>query len=247
MTYFQDLSKAQRDSFLAAHDYFSDAAHEPVYEQLIELVASLQGWLEYYVKTDRFPENVGNFFAEAVNDAILAYYFARVGTWRPAYQSLRSTLENSLYFLYYKDHPVELKLWEAQQHRMGFTALHGYLKGHPDLAVFNLQITGLEAIDASYASLSRAVHGSVEYFRMVSKAPNQELPSIHVHSPIELSHFKTALRKLVEAINQLFVAVFRADLQGTSLPLLRQGVANTIGPKRRTLIKTLFKVTLQKP
>jgi hypothetical protein len=194
MSYFHDLSKAQKEAYEDAHAFFGDKAHEKTYEVLIGAVSSLNCWLEYYVRTNRFSEEVSDFFAEAVNDAILAYSFARVGTWRPSLQSLRSTLENTLFFLYYKDHPVELQLWQQQKHRIGFTDLVAYFKGHPLLAGFNHQTdTGIVRLEDAYSSLSKAVHGSVSYFRMVNMAPLQELPSTHVTDVVELSRFRTTM------------------------------------------------------
>lgn len=106
---------------------------------------------------------------------------------------MRSTLENTLYFLYYKDHPVELQLWQQQRHRLGFTDLIAYFKGHPLLAEFNHQSeTGIVALEDAYASLSKAVHGSVSYFRMVSKAPLQELPSFLL---LTRSNFRVSVRR----------------------------------------------------
>lgn len=247
MSYFQTLSQSQKNAYEDAHAFFGEKVHEKTYEELIGAVSSLNCWLEYYVRTDRFPQEVSDFFAEAVNDAILAYSFARVGTWRPALQSLRSTLENTLHFLYYKDHPVELQLWQQQRHRIGFTDLVAYFKAHPLLAGFNHQSdTGIVALEDAYASLSKAVHGSVSYFRMVSKAPLQELPSIHVADAVELSRFKSTVRDLIEAVNQLLVANFRESLQGAALPALRHGIAVTVSPGRRTAIKKAFGVSLQK-
>jgi hypothetical protein len=247
MSYLQTLSQSQKQAYEEAHRFFGDQTHEKTYEELISAVSSLNCWLEYYVRTNRFAEEVSDFFAEAVNDAILAYSFARVGTWRPALQSLRSTLENTLHFLYYKDHPVELQLWQQQRHRLGFTELISYFKGHPLLAGFNHQSeTGIVQLEDAYASLSKAVHGSVSYFRMVSKAPLQELPSIHVADPVELLRFRSTLRDMVEAMNQLLVAIFRESLRGAALPALRHGIAATVSASRRAAIKKSFSVSLLK-
>lgn len=245
MSYFQSLSASQKAAYLKAHSFFSDPAFEKTYEDLMKSVASLQSWLEYYVNTNRFDAKVSAFFTEAVNDAILAYSFARVGTWRPALQNLRSTLENSLCFLYYKDHPVELMLWARQKHRVGFSDLSQYFKAHPLLCDYSHQSeTGIDTLDKCYSGLSKAVHGSVDYFRMVKNSPLERLPSIHVKDAIELSRFKTTLKTLVEALNQLLVAMFRESLQGASLPSLRQGIAGAVSASKRARIKKSFNVML---
>lgn len=245
MSYLRDLSRSQKNAFLNAFEFFSDGAHQKTYEDLIASISSLQSWLEYYVTTANFESKVIDFFSEAVNDAILAYSFARVGTWRPALQSLRSTLENSLYFLYYKDHPIELLLWEKQKHRLGFTDLNLYFKGHPLLCGHNHQIeTGIDAIEKSYAELSKAVHGSVAYFRMVGKSSFEYLPSIHVKDAVELSRFRSIVRRLIEGINQLFVAMFSESLQGAALPSLRQGIAGAVSAAKRAAIKKSFNIML---
>lgn len=245
MGYFSDLSDSQRHAYLDAHAFFSDSGSEKSFTGIISSIASLQSWLEYFVSA-RFNASVSAFFTEAVNDAILSYSFARVGTWRPALQSLRSTLENCLFFLYYKDHSVELALWSRQKHRIGFTELCHYLRAHPDLSDRNHQSeTGIEHLEKAYSQLSQAVHGSVDHFRMVVKtSSSHELPAIHVKSPVELSRYRTMLRQLVEALNQLLVAVFREHLQGAALPALRQAIAAAVSAKKKALAKNVYNVVL---
>jgi hypothetical protein len=246
MSLFSDFSNTQISAFTEAHGFFSDSASEKQFNSIFSSIASLQAWLEYFVDTNRFSEKTQMFFFEAVNDAILSCYFARVGTWRPAIQSLRSTLENCLQFLYYKDHLVELKLWENQKHKIGFQRLEEYLKQHPILAGHDHQSeTGLVQIEQSYSLLSKAVHGSVDGFRMVSKSPGKQLPSIHVNSMVELSRYRTLVRSLFEALNQLLVAIFNEELQGTALPSLRQAIAHATSAGTRRTVKKAFKVVLQ--
>lgn len=245
MTSVKKLAASQKDAFLEAHTFFSNPTHDKHFNDMVQSLASLQSWLEYFIVPTSFGSDVRNFFVEAVNDSIIAYSQARVGTWRPALQCLRSTLENALVFLYYKDHPVELQLWTQQQHRMGFAELCTYLKAHPLLLKFDHQSeTGIVVLGEIYSELSRAVHGSVTFMRMTAKAPKEELPSMHIHSPAELSRFTGLVKTLVEYLNILFVAMFRESLTGTSLPLLRSAIAGAIADKRRKNVKKVFGVTL---
>lgn len=247
MTYFDEISNAQKKAFLEAHTFFSNAQTEQHFVKAIPQISSLQCWLEYFVMTDRFRESVAGFFSEAVNDAILSYMFARVGTWRPALQSLRSALENTLFFLYYKDHQIELSLWANQKHRIGFSELCQYFRSHPNLVGLDHQSeTGVGQLEIAYSKLSKAVHGSVESFRMVAKSPADQLPAVHVHSPVELSRYVSILKDVVEPLNLLLMGIFKESLQGTSLPALRQGIAGSLAPTRRTIAKKKFKVVLQK-
>lgn len=245
MSYFEELSAAQKDAFLDAHAFFSDTASERIFAKIIPSISSLQSWLEYYVLTDRFGQLVSDFFSEAVNDAILSYSFARVGTWRPALQSLRSTIENVLFFLYYKDHPIELALWHKQKHRIGFTHLCQYLRAHPFLSERDHQSeTGIDDVEKAYARLSQAVHGSVEHFRMVKKSGTGKLPSVHVKSVPELSRYRSMTKEVIGALNLLLVATFSQDLQGTSLPTLRSGIGGALSAHAKNTCKGVFKVVL---
>ena len=72
-------------------------------------IVSLQAWrtfLELRISADSLA-----FFLEAQNDALTSHVFASLGSWRSALKALRSCIENVAFCLYYKDHPVEFRLW----------------------------------------------------------------------------------------------------------------------------------------
>src|SRR6202035_1237450 len=84
------------------------------------------------------------FFFEAHNDALVSHVAASFGAWRSALHALRSSIENTLCAIYYRDHPIELELWSAGKFRIGFTGLLDYLRTHPRLVQFEPSLVGLD-------------------------------------------------------------------------------------------------------
>src|SRR5437867_1900885 len=106
-------------------------------------VASLNAWREALL-SGLISSGSLAFFLEAQNDAVISHVLASLGSWRSALKSLRSCIENVCSCLYYKDHPVELELWTAGNHRMDFINLIKYLWRHPELQGVRKSITGLQ-------------------------------------------------------------------------------------------------------
>jgi hypothetical protein len=92
-------------------------------------MVSLHAWRAFLEK--RISESSLAFFLEAQNDGLTSHVFANLGSWRSALKALRSCIENVMFCLYYKDHPVELILWEKGLHRPQISDFITYLERHP--------------------------------------------------------------------------------------------------------------------
>src|SRR5215213_4616852 len=90
--------------------------HSATFLESYSRLVSMNAWRSNILE-DRISTGSLEFFAEALNDALVSHVFARIGSWRSALISLRSCIENTCYCLFYKDHPVELRLWEGGTHR----------------------------------------------------------------------------------------------------------------------------------
>ena len=95
-------------------------------------LVSLQAWKTELLENILSPD-VLEFYIEAQNGAILSHIFANIGTWRAALRSLRCCVDNPLFCLYYKDHPVEFRLWQSGKEIKPFSEFFNYLKKHPDI------------------------------------------------------------------------------------------------------------------
>ena len=73
-----------------------------------------------------------------------------MGSWRAALQSLRSTIDNVLFCLFYKDHPVELRLWGQGKDKRSFSELFGYLKKHPEMNGLPQSVVGVFDLEREY-------------------------------------------------------------------------------------------------
>src|SRR5204862_7086402 len=137
-------------------------AHRDAFLSSYSRIASMNAWRSDMLETIVSASSL-EFFAEALNDVLISHVFARFGSWRSALMSLRSCIENTCYCLYYKDHPVELRLWESGKHRPPFAEIHGYLASHPDIEPLGSSpVTGLANLKSEYGTLSRAVHASAK-------------------------------------------------------------------------------------
>lgn len=184
------------------------------------------------------------FFLEAHNDALISHVNASFGSWRSALQSLRSVIENTLCCVYYKDHPIELSLWEKGEFRIGFTELFKYLCKHPLISDIGESASGLELIKTEYATLSKAVHASATDFRMTKKSSSILLWNT------EKSHagmWGTRERKVLEGISLLLCCIHRDALSGTKNPGLRASLHYTISKGKRAELKARFSITVTEP
>src|SRR5262249_46734910 len=80
-------------------------------------IVTLNAWRTELLEKTISPESLA-FFLESQNDALTSHVFSRFGSWRSALKSLRSCIENVLFCLFYKDHPIELQLWHKGRHRL---------------------------------------------------------------------------------------------------------------------------------
>lgn len=184
------------------------------------------------------------FFVEAQNDALTSHVLASFGAWRSALKALRSAIENVFGCLYFKDHPIELKQWEAGSYRLGFSATHKYFLDHPHLATVPASLTGLGDIKAEYATLSKAVHGSAKNFRMTNDAASLLLWSTDV---AKLSSWDTRHRKVIEALCLLTVSLFADRLQGAGNAQVRAMLGHAISTGRRKQLKETLHIHVDAP
>lgn len=216
--------------------------HEERFRASYRRLVSLQAWrtaLENKISSDSLK-----FFLEAQNDALVSHVLASQGSWRTALKSLRSCIENVLFCLYYKDHPVEVELWQAGRHRLGFTALTEYLINHPQLLDVNPDYSGVATLKAEYSTLSKAVHASSASFRMTQDEETTHLWSAEVS---RLGAWSTRESQVLKGLNLLLLTIFREDLSGARLSGLRQAISLAIPVSQHARIKTKMHITLFRP
>jgi len=205
-------------------------------------LVSLQAW-----KADLLEANVDSkalaFFIEAQNDGLVSHVLAALGSWRGALQALRSCIENVCFCLYYKDHPVELELWDQGKHRLGFASMHEYLEHHPAVAPVLSNNDALTVLKSEYGTLSRAVHASGATFRM---AGTPEDLNLWIGDKARLGSWMTRERQTLMAINLLLLMLFRVHLQGAAVPGLRKAISLAVPTSKHSYVKTVLKVTLFK-
>jgi hypothetical protein len=216
------------------------AAHNVLFTSSYRRLVSLQAWRSTLLEP-RLSEGSLAFFREAQNDALVSHTLAQLGSWRSALKSLRSLIENALVALYYMDHPVELRLWDAGKQRLGFAGSLAYLKSHPDLAALKPTENGLEVLEQEYSTLSRAVHASARSFRMTGDVSTAILWSGKAASARAWS---TREALVVQGLNLVLMSLFRDDLKGTRLPNLRKAISLAMPSRRIAKIRTSIGVSL---
>ncbi|MEN8221357.1 MAG: hypothetical protein ABFS56_34430 [Pseudomonadota bacterium] len=238
--HFSDFQDNLKKEYVRA---FADLETEELqYLESYERLSTLEAWRAYILE-QAIDSNSLDFFIEAQNDALLSHAWARIGSWRPALQALRSVLENTLFCLYYKDHPVEYILWEQGQDKIATSELINYLAKHPQYQSVDDKITYVSRLKKEYSTLSKAVHGSSKGFRMTSST---RFPALMVADSIKLSQWVAREKQVILIVNQLLLTMFIEYLQGTKLRDLRKSISLVIPHKLHDEIKEKFNIHLFK-
>lgn len=245
-TFFQEVD--------SNFDSFFDSFEQSIVDALEELVAdrdifkssyhrllSLQAW-KGLSESLGISNSVIGFVLEAQNDGISSHLLARQGSWRPALMCLRSLIENTLSFVYYKDHPVEFELWKSGLHRMQFTQLVNYLEAHPNARKLDQKHMGIDNLKSEYSTLSKAVHSSNLLFRMTKTGRVQGLNN---PSSEELGKWATRERCVIRSINMLMLVIFSDHLKGAANKDLRKVVSVSLKPSSYPFFKQNFGIILR--
>jgi len=218
-------------------------AYEEKFVQSYGAVAVMHAWNEFIISRN-LSSSAEAFFLEAQNDALTSHVMARMGSWRAALKFLRSCIENVLFAAYYKDHLVELRLWEAGTHRLTFAELHNYFEKHPDLSGVPPTYTGLEEIKKEYSTLSVAVHASAEPFRMTRTDDGTRL---FLPDRARLGAWKTREQRVLRSLSLFLIGLFKQYLTGTAFPALRSALARLINTESyRKAISVHYGVAIPK-
>jgi hypothetical protein len=194
--------------------------HEDIFVESYQFLTSINVWRELIIK-NRVAESAYAFFVEAHNDAVSSHAFARMGSWRAALKSLRSCIENVLFCEYYKDHPVELRLWDQGKHKISFSETMNYFDSHPDISDLPTDFTDLPRLQREYGTLSRAVHGSAPSFRMTG---DDGFTNLWICDVARIGSWHTREHAVILCINYFLLSLYRELLQGAQFPGLRQAI-----------------------
>lgn len=229
-------TRASIESTLQELDVYKDKFSDS-YSRLV----SLQAWRSELL-CNIISNDAEEFFQEAHNDALMSHALARQGAWRVALMSLRSLIENTVFGLYYCEHPVELQQWLTGDHRLGFSETITYLLRHPKLRDVDPAITGIEVLKSEYATLSKAVHGSAKTFRMSREGI---VSGLNLNSPADLGSWLAREKMTISSINLILVCFFAERISGAALPNLRKSISLAINSNKHASIKTALQVTLR--
>lgn len=206
-------------------------------------IASLNALKVDLVK-DVFPIGAAQFFYEAHNDALISHVNAAYGSWRPALQSLRSFMENTLSAIYFMDHPVEFTRWELGTFRIAPRELRAYVCEHPKLDSITGPLDLKGKLDNEYSTLSKAVHASNSLFRMtgVDGKVNIAKPSV-----AELGKWSKREKEAFDVCLVALIGVLQEHLDGAKQTQLRGSLSLALGPNSRSALKTHYSVTIPAP
>lgn len=191
-----------------------------------------------------FSKDAAQFFFEAHNDALLSHVNASFGSWRPALQSLRSYMENTMSAIYYKDHPVELEKWKSGDFSIQPRELREYIATHPRLSNISAELNLKSLLDKEYGELSKAVHGSSSLFRMTSHDGKTNIAN---PSLAELGKWSTRERSAVNLCTLMLVCVLSDYLEGAKLPNLRDVMGIAMSTSSRTAARKHLGVNIPAP
>jgi hypothetical protein len=143
---------------------------------------------------------------------------------------------------YYKDHPVEMRLWLQGKHRPAFSEIFNYFQKHPDIENLQNDLAGMQGLKTEYETLSRAVHASSSSFRMTSPGGVTNLWSA---DHIKLNSWLSRERRTITSLNLFLMALNSQALQGAAFPGLRQSISIVIGNRNmRRIIRSNLGINL---
>lgn len=221
--------------------YKSLSVHSDLFFESYIRIASMEAWKGYVLEQHIEGAALG-FFIESQNDMLLSNAFAKIGSWRAALKFLRSSLENILFCLYYKDHPVEYDLWQMGKHRPTISSFIKYLEDHPNFINTDDRLTSIPLLKKEYSTLSRAVHSSTLPFRM-TKQPF-DFPSLVIADDGELNKWVSREKKCLQIINQLLLITFCTLLQDAKQNQLRKIVSFVIPTNMHSLYISTLNIRL---
>lgn len=206
-------------------------------------VASLQAWNSLLL-VNTISKSCQEFFLESQNDALTSLIMAQSGSWRVSLQSLRSCIENTLFCMYYKDHPIELRQWTKGEHKLNFTETMKYFTKHPDFSGLDESICGLDFLNREYSILSKAVHASAKSFRMTKGLKTTSLMNDNLHS---LGAWNTRHQNTLRGLNTFLVVLHKDTLTGASHRNLRKTISLSIPVSMHIRIRKDLNISLFDP
>lgn len=202
-------------------------------------IVPLQSWRQFVIET-HYSEGSKRFFLEAQNDALASMALAYAGAWRPALQTLRSSIEGVLASIFYNEHPIELELWERGKHRLSFVDYYSYFGDHPRLCDLERQLHVVQDLKAELSTLSKGVHASAHSFRMTGAG----FPALLIGDAKRVGMWHTRVSKSMSALNLLLLAINQQHLRDTSTISLRTVAAVHFSNTKRAKIKKLLNIKL---
>lgn len=235
---FDLFAKELRDSYVKNFDELDK--NKKYYLESYERLTSLQAWRAYIIEVE-CNKFCLDFFIEAQNDMLLSHCFARIGSWRGALKSMRSAIDNILFFVYYKDHHIEYRLWELGKHQLPISEYMSYIYRHPDFIKKSDKITGVELLKAEYPTLSKAVHGSSKSFRMTKDG---NFPNLMASEIPLLNQWVAREKEVIKCVNLLLMAIFNHKLKGAAMRNLRKSISFSVPEGLHSLLLEEMEIRL---
>lgn len=173
------------------------------------------------------------FFTEAQNDILCSHLLVTIGSFRAALISLRNAIENTLFFIYYKDHHVEHQLWLSGKHRLKFSHLFEYLEDHPAHTSPKMKEVCTKLRD-EYSTLSKAVHGSATHFRMTN---TKDFPNIVGVDKVSFSKWNSRSIAVFTSIVITIFAHFADSFSGARLTHQRDVIGEALGKHAKDFLR----------
>ncbi|MDF3363192.1 hypothetical protein HLM50_19330 [Sulfitobacter sp. Ks41] len=183
------------------------------------------------------------FFDEAHNDLLTSHVMASIGAWRPALKSLRSFIENSCAAIYFSDHRIELIRWSQGKFRISPRELREYVSDHPCVDKISKDYNIKSKLDTEYSTLSKAVHGSNDLFRMTDSSGGTYM---NKPSKAELGKWAKRESEAFDVIMVILCSYFKSELDGARRPGLRTTLHYCMGRAAKDTLRSEMGITIDK-
>lgn len=214
-------------------------SNDATFLESYKLVCAFRGWHEIVLQD--VSEQVVGFFIEAHNDLLTSHVLAMSGMWRSSLISLRAFMESYLAFVFFRDHPIELRQWSEGDFRLEPKNLRQYCVKHPDVGAYPIALSTAMKLDGEYSKLSGSVHGTRTDFRMTAAS---SYPAISTADVMRLKKWIKLERNVVRTSLVLLLALNSKSLKGAAHPVFRRVIGACLSSAVKSSIRQQMSITV---
>lgn len=208
-------------------------------------ILSLKIWKKYLEENKAVPNGPDQYVDETISNLNQVLVMGIIGFKTPSCIMLRRSLENSISFLYYKDHSVEFSKKEYEPTKKKFlkiNELKEYIESYPFYIMYKeydyekIKKLIKKLMDSwlmQYKELSNFVHGTNSEYLDLKNYLNDITPENIIL--VTLMKYIQSLSSIVNTLNILFFFDIYKKFDEVEKSLIRLSISDDLGFKRELI------------